>query len=1340
MYTTKHRYALLILMLLIATIPAVVPCHAQDYRFHALGARDGLSSNSVNDMLVDKRGFLWVGTSLGLNRYDGYGFTSYYNYNNRRDLAATNIVELQEDAVGNLWIMGDLQVVRYDYRTNYFDVDPKEFLSSRGVKVPQDYRVIVDDDGDLWIVSDGQLQHYSYVDNKTRSWNVNFHIDKLREMRTTVNSDGIFLSDKSSVWFFKLRTGKLTKLTLPADFRSDVGHLELATDGDGMVWIYSFVSEHICYYAATDNAATTMFRLPSALAAMQGTTPEASVNNAIRAIYDDGEGLLWIATDHNGIFIYSKENGKFRHYVHNDDAPFSLPSNNVNGILTDRQGTVWLSFYNSGIAYTNPRYNMFTQKARQCGIISTMQYDHLGNLWIGTDGNGLFMEHPNGSYEKTALPNVTISSIMVDKSGTVWVGSYNNGLYQMNGPQQYTLYNKENGALTHNTVWQMIDDDKGNIWYTSVFEPLARFSKTTGKGTLHDADGEKITATTLTSDGKGNIYSGTYYGLYQYDVNKRKGGTVFGNKAGTQKFLQMYIGTLHYDKENDMLWLGHLTGISVWDLKCDSIYYIDRANGLIDTNIKAFEQDRNGNMWISVASGISSIRLSHKHGGATDISVRNFTIGNDLLETNFNTYASAQNGKGEIMFGCNDGYMLVRTAQTQNTDKKPKVTFTEVCVGDSVLSMPEGKEWGESSLELKHDDYQIVVRFFTGNILSANRVLYAYRLKGLRDEWVYTEENKVELFSLASGSYTLEVKASGDDGEWGDVSELQIYVAPPFLLSWWMMIVYAMLLFTAAYAFWKYMKLRRQKDDEAQKGRLEQGQMLQLSEMKLRFFTNISHDLRTPLTLIMSPLQSLLQDSTISAEAKKRLEMINKNAQLLYNQVNMLLDFRRLDVGAEKLKTQRFELMHFVGDACLSFSDYADERTIQMEYVHKPNELFVYLDQEKINKILYNLLSNAFKFTPDMGKIRVRVQKIDDMVNICVSDTGSGISDADKKRVFQRFYQVKNDTANAGSGIGLHIVNEYVKLHGGKIAVTDNKPTGSVFDILLPIDARSGDALDEDNAGAEAATLYDDATQNADSEDAKKDVFTVLVVDDNRDMCQFIADSISAKYATLMAYDGEQALQMLQKNDVNLVITDIMMPKIDGLELCKRIKSNIRWSHIPVIMLTAKSAEMSVVEGLQQGADDYITKPFNVEHLRLRIEKFKEWTLMSHQSFHKKIEVEPSEITITQLDEDFVTKAITIVEQNLNNPEFSVETLGLEVGMSRTNLYKKLMSLTGSGPHDFIRTIRLKRARQLIEKTSMTVSEVAAAVGYNSAKRFSENFKSEFGMTPSEYAKSIRMA
>lgn len=531
--------------------------------------------------------------------------------------------------------------------------------------------------------------------------------------------------------------------------------------------------------------------------------------------------------------------------------------------------------------------------------------------------------------------------------------------------------------------------------------------------------------------------------------------------------------------------------------------------------------------------------------------------------------------------------------------------------------------------------------------------------------------------------------------------------------------------------FW--FRKRQQSQQTAQKLKMEQEHKVLLNEMKLKFFTNISHDLRTPLTMIITPLQ-MLMDENKDEKTHRKLNTIYKNAQQLLALINSLLDFRKLDVGMDKLSYKSGDIVVFIREICDFFQEYAAEHSIRFNFMTEVQGLNMWFDPDKVRKVMNNLLSNAFKFTPDHGEINVLLYCEDENVSICVSDNGVGILDSDKAHIFDRFYQASHTQDKTGSGIGLHIANEYIHMHHGTISVADNVPKGSVFTIMLPITSYMGE-------GEETHTVEPSGTDEpttAPELPVKKLPYTILVVDDNKEFCHFMAEYLSDEYHVLTAYNGEEALEVLGKEEVNITITDLMMPVMNGTELCRQIKTNLKWSHIPVILLTARMAEEYRNEGYEQGADDYIIKPFDFNLLKLRIRKFIEWTEWSHRTFSQKMEVTPQEITITSLDEQLISKAISIVEANISDSYFSVEKLSCELGLSRSHLYKKLMLITGKGPAEFIRIIRLKRGRQLLEKSQKQIAEIAYEVGFNSPKRFTISFKKEFGILPSDYVRSLK--
>jgi signal transduction histidine kinase/DNA-binding response OmpR family regulator len=586
---------------------------------------------------------------------------------------------------------------------------------------------------------------------------------------------------------------------------------------------------------------------------------------------------------------------------------------------------------------------------------------------------------------------------------------------------------------------------------------------------------------------------------------------------------------------------------------------------------------------------------------------------------------------------------------------------------------------------------------------------------------------------LNPGDYRLFIRACNSDGVWNEkAAVLNITVTPPFYLSDWAIALYVLIIIgLIIFIIYRTKKYHRAKL-ERQRAKLEREQEANLNEMKLRFFTNISHDLRTPLTLILTPLQTILS-GVVENGLRKKLNTVNKNAEQLLQLINALLDFRKLDVGAETLRLQASDFVHFIRELCLPFHVYAIDRQMNFTFSSEIEILTMQFDPDKVQKIMLNLLSNAFKYTPDGGSIKVHIYQEDDRVCVSVSDSGQGISNADKEHIFERFFQAsQKGLEKTGSGIGLHIVSEYVQMHKGTVTVTRNEPQGSTFTIKLPILEIS---IPEEFP-LEKITDEETFEQLEDQHLPTNPV--LLLVDDNKDFCEFMADSLADEYSVLVAFNGQEALEQLRKNDVNIVVSDVMMPIMSGTELCTRIKTNIQWSHIPVILLTARTAEEYQIEGLELGADDYLTKPFNFNLLKLRIRKFLEWTEKCHISFSQKMDVSPGEITITPLDEQLIEKSIKVVEEHISDTEFSVEELGAAVGLSRSHLYKKLMSITGKGPAEFIRTIRLKRGRQLLGKSQLQIAEIAYAVGFNSPKRFTINFKGEFGLSPSEYLRTYK--
>lgn len=684
----------------------------------------------------------------------------------------------------------------------------------------------------------------------------------------------------------------------------------------------------------------------------------------------------------------------------------------------------------------------------------------------------------------------------------------------------------------------------------------------------------------------------------------------------------------------------------------------------------------------------------------------------------------------------------------------PKVMFTGFQLFNEEIEI--GKEYGgrvllrESlnkvrEIELDYKQNVFTVLFASDNYILPDKTQYLYKLEGFNEDWLsgMADMHRVTYTNLAPGTYMLKVKAVNSDGYAGtEEASLKIIIRPPFWMTSWAYAVYALLLIGVLMLARNAVLRRERNKFKIQQMEHEAERNEEVNQMKFRFFTNVSHELRTPLTLIISPLESMIKE-TKDDRKLSQLKLMHRNASRLLNLVNQLLDFRKNEVAGLHLSLSEGEIVSYVHNICNSFLMLSEKKNVHLTFFSAIESLNMSFDEDKIGKVVMNLLSNAFKFTPDGGRVDVSLELLKgaaETLEIKVSDTGVGISDADKERIFERFYQSErkgNGSSTTGSGIGLSLVRDYVTLHGGVVRVFDNVGTGSVFVVDIPVKhsvVNVATPLSEEAAEEDAAVLALESeekpeTELPDEEGRKKPL--ALIVDDNEDFVSFMRYTLSLYFRVESAVNGKEAWQVIPELMPDIIVSDVMMPEMDGNELCRWVKADKRTSNIPFVLLTAKQSVENKVEGLTIGADDYVTKPFNMEVLILRMRKLID--LSSKNKLRTRIDPEPSEIVITSMDEKLIENAIKYVEANISRSDLSVEELSHELGMSRVHLYKKLLQITGKTPIEFIRIIRLKRAAQLLRESQQNVSEVAYQVGFNNPKYFSKYFKDEFGILPSVY-------
>lgn len=1037
--------------------------------------------------------------------------------------------------------------------------------------------------------------------------------------------------------------------------------------------------------------------------------------NRIQRILDIGNGNVWILTSHKGLFIYNTLNKSITNLTHTPLKQHTIASNNLSTIYQDKDGIVYIGNFKHGISYYSPMSQIILcNKSPEYNDILTFCKDTDQEfIYYGTDGTGLIRQSlASDLYEKIPTPANIVVDLSIDSKDRLWIGTYQKGLlcYSKGKIKQYTV---SNSHLLENNVYTVKVDKYGYIWIGTMRGYVQRLNPETEEfDTVLYRPGEFFIRD-MYYDSDKYLYVASNGGLIIIDTENQ----TYSLFDEDNHFSEKNILTVYKDSRN-LLWIGHSHGISVWDQKNDSILFLDQKSGLATNFVKAIIEDNNKQMWIGTGNGISRVQIVNGK-----YYIVNYTIKDGLICNDTNIHAILKLDNGNILIGTPKGYQTIIPQEILATDYHANIYLTGIELKSGIyhpnLSNESSLECTQT-LSFTEKENSFILSFSALDFAETDKIKYAYKINQRNFDWVYADNNKVNLSMLPAGDYTLSVKACNSQGIWSpNIKELKINILPPLWRTWWAYTIYTCIAMCLILLVIRSLRMRHKQKLILQTVEIENEKQQKINDMKLQFFANISHELRTPLSLIINPLEEFLENHP--EHRKGILDMVKQNANYLLELINQLLDFRKLDAKAESLKCKHDNILIILSEIFYSFDPIAQKRSINYTLTCPQHSVFMDFDYDKMRKICTNILTNAFKFTPNKGSISMNIEVKESNLELTFADTGCGIEDENKEKIFQRFYQSSKNPANSGgSGIGLHIASEYIKMHHGKISVKDNHPCGSIFLITFPLHQNS-EVIEEDD------TIK---MQSAEEESRQS---TILLVDDNYDFLKFLSESLSKQYHILKASNGKQALSILKKEDADLIISDVMMPEMDGLELCSNIKKDIRYSHIPIILLTAKASEEHQLEGLETGADDYITKPFNMEVLKLRICKMIEMNIKRQEIFNQEIKIEPSRITITPLDQQLIEKAIAIVEDNINETEFSVEELASSLNISRSYFYKKMIKITGKKPIEFIKTIRMKRAQQLLTESQMQISEIAYILGYNSPKVFSKHFKDEFNISPSEF-------
>lgn len=941
--------------------------------------------------------------------------------------------------------------------------------------------------------------------------------------------------------------------------------------------------------------------------------------------------------------------------------------------------------------------------------------------------------------------------MLKSKDGKLWVGTFNGGLYCMNGSQVRSYKEGTGNALASNNVWALVEDDKGRIWIASLGGGLQCLEPLSGTFETYTSNNSALLENNVTSlcwvDDNTLFFGTASQGVGTMDMRTREIKKIQG-QSDSMKLSNDAVNHVYKDSRG-LVWIATREGLNVYDTRRHmflDLFPVAEAKGNF---IAAITEDQERNMWVSTSRKVIRVTVASDGKGSYLFDSRAYNSEDGLQNCDFNQRSIKTLHNGIIAIGGLYGVNVFAPDHIRYNKMLPNVMFTGLSLFDEAVKVGQSyggrvlikKELNDvENVEFDYKQNIFSVSFASDNYNLPEKTQYMYKLEGFNNDWLTLPVgvHNVTFTNLAPGKYVLRVKAINSDGYVGiKEATLGIVVNPPFWMSWWAYLLYAAGLVVVLFLA-RYRMLKREREKfHLQQIENEVAKNEEINNMKFRFFTNVSHELRTPLTLIISPLEGMLKETTDELQST-RLQLMYRNAQRLLHLVNQLLDFRKGEMSTHQLSLSEGDIISYVHSVCNSFLLMADKKHIQFSFFSGIDTFSMAFDADKVGKIVMNLLSNAFKFTPEGGRVTVMIEHVTgtpDTLEIKIADTGIGISDVDKEHIFDRFYQAdhKGVEETTGNGIGLSLVRDFVTLHEGEVKVFDNIGTGSVFVIQFPVKHVETQVQLPEETGMSVGDEEDrEMKEEVREETGRKDFPLLLVVDDNEDFRIFMRYSLELQYRVKLAVNGNEAWEMMQEELPDLVISDVMMPQMDGNELCRLIKQDKRIAHIPVILLTARQNTEAKLEGLQTGADDYVTKPFNMTILVLRIRKLIELSRY-HRVTQGMIDPAPSEIVITSLDEKLIEKAIKYVEDNMSRTELSVEELSRELGMSRVHLYKKLLQITGKTPIEFIRVIRLKRAAQLLRESQLHVSEVAFEVGFNNPKYFSRYFKDEFGVLPSVY-------
>jgi len=1347
----------------------------QQFRFHHLTIEDGLSSNIVTCILQDQYGFIWIGTKDGLNRYDGKSIKVYRNRGpDSTWLWRSEVTSLAEDREGNLWIAAGI-LHRYVRETDSFEW---YLPDSAGKRRPHGFvsHLAYDTSGILWVAGYNFIDRYDTKERLFRrveigNFNsiVNVASDRRGNVWLTSYQNGLLWVDGATfnVQWYK-REGKFLRTPFYYELH------DVFTDSNGKAWVLSAITPFV------------FDRITGSITPKTDTIHHRFFSTTMTV---DSMGRLWIGSWFQGAIV--GDGTKWESVVHRTGNPHSLNSNTVHVVYTDHIGNVWFGT-NQGVSYL-PRWikpfryfshNTDDSNSLMNGEIAAVTEDGKENLWIAVNGKGVSLyNRKTGSFTNYRLSYPWMRILLNDSDGSILVGSSRPSKYDyrkntFTPTTMVPLLITSNVGFPPNTV---LKDTRGWIW-SGHHNGLLRIDKH-GKQHRIISSGalglEGINIVKLFQDRTGTVWIGAMGNgwLHRYDAIR-------------DSFFTTSIKRPVYDMYEDSsgrFWLGTNIGLLQYDRAGDSIITIfNRLSGLGGKRVYGILEDYNNNLWMSTDGGIARLNLHTMQSRAFDLEDGIPPSTNSELVAIGNEQHT-RTKRGEMVFGLGgSGLVIFRPEEIKENPNIPPVFITRFELAGEVINDPKSQQhvlgasergkpvpvlpksvvWKNivhaDTIRLRHDQNDFSFEFAALDYTAPKSNQYKYRLEGLEDQWIEAGNRNVAYYTnIDPGEYRFHVLGSNNDGVWNEQgASVLVIITPPWWKTNWAYISYFVLFVSLLYSARRYELNRQRHKHLAEIEHREAENLKEVDKIKTRFFANISHEFRTPLTLIEGPLKQLLSGEH-KGSAHELYEMMLRNTRRLQRLVNQLLDLAKLESREMKLHVREDDIMQAVKSIAAAFESTAVRKKITFTVNTSTNSLIGWFDNDALEKILNNLLSNAFKFTQEGGMISLACHSersldssvaslpqndvIRDCVIISITDTGIGIPSDQLARIFDRFYQV--DTSHTreyeGTGIGLSLVKELVELHRGTITVQSEVGIGTTFIIRMPISKEQyaeHEIISDPTTGYVDRIPRDELLQETEFQVKRSPVGfgnealpSLLIIEDNADMRGYIRSHLEGEFSITEAINGEEGVTKAIELIPDIIISDVMMPKMDGFEVCKRLKSDHRTNHIPIILLTAKAGQEHKVEGLETGADEYLVKPFDAKELLVRLRNLLEQRKKMREHLQRGLTSVPTTTHLQSADDRFLKKVFGIIEQNFSNPDFDIQTLAEESAMSRMQLHRKIKALTGYAPGELLRNFRLQRAADMLKHRTGNVSEIAYEVGYNNLSNFAVQFREKFGVNPSEY-------